>query len=63
MANRLICTHLSNHIFSSQFSFGNELPGIVNKKVEMSSQATGNTKEGLIFFKKEVSAILTKILT
>lgn len=51
MANIPICTHLSNHIFSSQFSLGKALPGMVSKTVEMISQIIGYTNEGLIFFK------------
>ena len=53
MANMPVWTHLSNQIFSSQFSFGKALPGIVSNKVEMINQRTGNTNEGLMFFKQK----------
>lgn len=41
IANMPICTHLSNHIFSSQFSFGKAVPGMVNKMIEIINQITG----------------------
>ncbi len=63
MANMPICTHLSNQILPNQFSFGKALPGIVNNKVEMINQQMAGTKDGLIFFNKKVSAILSKIPT
>jgi hypothetical protein len=53
MAKRPICTHLSNQILSSQFSFGKALPGIVSNTVEIINQQTGGTNEGFIFFKPD----------
>jgi hypothetical protein len=50
MENMPICTHLSNQILSSQFSFGNAEPGKVNNMTEMINQAMAGKKEGLSLF-------------
>lgn len=53
MANIPICTHLSNHIFPNQSSFGKALPGIVSNSVEIITHSTGNRKEGLMLFNRK----------
>jgi hypothetical protein len=60
MENMPICTHLSNQILSSQFSFGKAEPGIVSKTVEIINQVMAGTKEGVIFFNDIISAILAQ---
>lgn len=63
MPNMPICTHLSNHIFPNQFSFGNAEPGIVNRNTERMIHKIAGTNEGFIFFNVKISAILNvKIL-
>lgn len=46
-----ICTHLSNQIFSSQFSFGKAEPGKQNKIVEIINQIIPGANEGVRFLK------------
>ena len=60
MANMPICTHLSNHILSSQFSFGKAEPGIVSKITEIINQEMAGINEGFIFFNDIISAILAQ---
>jgi hypothetical protein len=50
MANNPICTHLSNHISLSQFSFGKAEPGSMSNTVQMTNQLMAGRKDGLIFF-------------
>ncbi len=59
-ANMPICTHLSNHILSSQFSFGKEEPGSVSKIAEIISQVMAGINEGFILFNDIISAILAQ---
>ena len=50
MENMPICIHLSSHILSNQFSFGNAEPGNVSNMTEMMNQAMAGKKDGLILF-------------
>lgn len=50
MANIPMWTHLSNHIFPSQFSCGNADPGIVKRKVEILNHRIAGINEGFTFF-------------
>jgi hypothetical protein len=53
-ANKMICTHLSNHILSSQSSLGKEDPGNIKSIVEIINQRIAGMKEGLSFFKRVI---------
>jgi hypothetical protein len=56
-ANKPMCTHLSNHILSSQFSVGIFSPGRVNRNVQTASHPIAAIR-GKYFFVKKFFAII-----
>lgn len=54
-ANKPICTHLSNQILLSQFSFGKAEPGKTSRMVTKVSHNIPGQKEGVIFFNRKFS--------